>query len=185
MPNNAEEVLNRSKGHYRWLGGWVKLSTQHGRFTAKSHHRRRILAPLAHNRARNDPVHHQCDTPKLPGPNLRPRRWSARGSTSAARAGRDASTRPRGADEMRGSITSGIYTPRERGQSPTSPPTARRSRRTGEAARAQPAARSGARFEPWRRGEDDPPGGAHAPVEQRRKWMPMRTPLPAIRELGD
>ena len=46
--------------------------------------RRGIAAPPAHNRARNDPVHHQCDTPKLPGPNLRPRRWSTRGSTSAA-----------------------------------------------------------------------------------------------------
>jgi hypothetical protein len=33
----------------------------------------------------------------------------------AALSGRDASTRSRGADEMRGSITSGIYTPRERG----------------------------------------------------------------------
>jgi hypothetical protein len=44
--------------------------------------RRGIAASPAHNRARNDHVHHQCDSPKLLGPDPRPHWWRKPGSTT-------------------------------------------------------------------------------------------------------
>jgi hypothetical protein len=57
------------------------LPTEQGGSAAALDTRREIAAPLAPNRARNVPVHHQCISPC---PDSRPRRWRNLRSTAAA-----------------------------------------------------------------------------------------------------